>query len=374
MYYPVAALALWTIACGSDPPGPTLLDPPSRAAVEDARLRRLLVAVAETQLCTQLRGSFVALPDADAAQGAAGGASPSAGRLWIRECTTENRDGRLALRLSGPGWTWVEQTSDGPLGSSFTVRGHLRFLSEIELAGELDIGYAEEQRLVSLWLTPRDAARAHISPVGAVAVEPEGGWSAFLGAVGGVFGDSVEERAGPMIEEQGSAQMAERLSRGFTFTVDLCSGQSDSMVGPLGNGETPSRPYAADGLVWLANQRVRLRGGGLDASGPFSTGTAPLHVDYEVEAGNAVEIAAYCEDAAARMIEGFLQEREPEDVRALARHRVVRGAPTFFEVDTGDCPVVVLARVLEEDTAPPTVFRFRAYAQGHEPTPLIRCE
>jgi len=370
----ILAMALLLCAgCGGadEQSNANTIAPPQRSAAQDESLRALLVDVAEAQLCDRLQGTFVALPDGDAEGGARGGSSPSAGRLWIRRCSAERSAGRLALTLVGPGWTWVERSSAGPVGTSFTVRGHLRFHARIALSGEVDVSYAAEHHLVTVWLTPASSADATITPTAAVPVAPDGGWSSFVGSVGGVFGPSIEERARPMVEEQGSTQMSERLSQGFTFTVDLCTGQADSIVGPLGNGETPIRPYPPDGARWLDNQRVRLRPGGLDVAGPFEAGATPVHVDYEVEQGGPIEVRAYCLDEAREVVDAFLEGRPAQRGSPQALHRVPRGAPSFVELDASSCPTALVVTPTGAGSDP-TVFRYRAFAVGDEATPLVR--
>jgi hypothetical protein len=342
--------------------------PPRRSAAEDRALRALLLDLAERHLCDRLRGSFVALPDVDAASGAAGGASPSAGRWWIEACEVERRGDRVVMTLGGRGTTWVERSTEAALGTSFTVRGHLRFRADIVVSGEVDVAYSDARKRVTLWLTPRRAADARVVPLGAVPVEPDGGWSAFLGAVGGIFGDSVEERARPMVEEQGSAQMAERLARGFTFTADLCSGQMDTIVGALGNGEVPERPWEVGETRWLANQRVRLREGGVDLAGPFEGSGAVVHVDVEVERGEGVVVSTRC----AGGLPEWEQTGTGAGTGAGTSGAVVirRGTRSFVEVDTEECPRVLVMRPMGEE---PVVLRYRAFALGDAAEPLVRC-
>ena len=383
-----ALLALLIAACGgAEEGGPTTppLEPPTRTAAEDENVRALLVATTEQHLCGQLEGQYVALPDTDAVPGPAGGRSPAGGRWRVDECEAARRDDRLAMRLSGPGWSWVEQSASGPAGTTFTVRGHLRFRAEIALEGSVDVAFVESARVVSLWVTPSEGVEATIEPAGAVPVAPQGGWSRFMAALGGVFGAGVEERARPIVEEQGSALMREKLAGGFTFTVDLCRGQADSTVGPLGNGEVPERPYPPDGVHWLANQRSRLRAGGLDVAGPFETGEAPLHVDLEVEEGPGLVLRSYCAPAARRVVEAYLdegeaatEEGEDGEERAaaaptpapLSEQRIESGA-SFVEVDATACPVVLVATALGDA---PTVYRYRAFELGDRSEPLIRCD
>lgn len=369
-------VALSTLGCGGaaelGPPAVTLIAPPERTAAEDTHLRSLLVAMAERQMCRQVLGQFVALPDADSPMGPASGASPSAGRLWIQGCTAERQGDRLAMRLEGSGWTWIEQTNEGPMGTSFTVRGHLRFRSEFDLEGAVDVAYVEGEGLVSLWLTPAEGVEARIVPTGAVPVAPNGGWSRFLAGVGDVFGASAEERARPMVEEQGSTLLRETLGNGFTFTLDVCRGQPDSMVGALGNGERPERPYPPDEQRWLANQRVRLRPGGLDIAGSFDVGDAPLHIDLEVEEGPGVEVSLFCEGDAGHIARAFLDgESIARTVTPLATTRVGPRTATFIEADTRQCPVAMVVTPIGAETS---VFRYRVFGVGDAAEPLVACD
>lgn len=375
----LAILLLLAVACGGNSDAVTktttpLLPPPERSAVENDNLRRLMVAVAERQLCDQVKGQFVALPDGtETAEGSAAGASPSAGRLWIEDCRAEQRGDNLMMRLEGPGWIWVEQEAAGPMGSTFKVQGFLRFHGIMELEGSVDLAYTDKARLISLWMTPQADVKASITPTGSVPVEPEGGWSSFLAAVGGAIGDSIEERAKPMVEEQGGQMMAEVLQGGFTFTVDVCTGQADSTVGPLANGEKPVRPYPHDGILWQANQRVRLRAGGIDVAGPFASDTAPIHFDFEGESGEGADVELYCEADAANVVRAHLAD-EPINTswRPITTHRIDPGSSSYLEADSGRCPVVAILKPRGKD---PTVLKYRVYEVGAEATPMINaCE
>jgi len=368
------ALATLTAACGGAEPAPIeTIPPPERSAAADDDLRTLLLEVAESKLCENLDGSFVALPDQDAAEGGEGGVSAGAGRLWVEECEAGRGEDRLELRLAGRGWNWVEQTSEGPAGSSFTVRGHLRFALSIELGGRMDVAYESHSKVVTLWVTPESPASGSITPTGAVPVAPDGGWSSFVGALGGVFGGSVEERARPMVEEQGSRQLSERMTQGFTFTADLCTGQTDSVVGPLPNGVTPERPWPSEDRPTLANQRMRLRAGGLDAAGPFRAEDAPLRVDLQVEEGPAIEVMAYCADDARDVVNAYLEERPAHQARPRLRHRVELGPPTFLELDASECPLVLVTTPIGASDDP-VVYRYRVTDMGAEAPGIITCE
>jgi hypothetical protein len=367
----LAAALLLSIACGGGTSAAPIgtIPPPVRTAAADDDLRRLLLEVAESKLCEALRGSFVPLPGDGEAEGAEG---TGAGRLWVEECDAGQHNDRLELRISGRGWTWVEQSSDGPLGTSFTVRGHLRFTMSFELSGRMDVAYASDSKIVSLWVTPDSPASGSITPTGAVPVAPDGGWSSFVGALGGVFGGSIEERARPIVEEHGSRRLRERMTGGFTFTADLCTGQTDSVVGPLPNGVVPARPWPSVGRPSLANQRMRLRAGGIDAAGPFRA-DAPLRVDVQVEEGAGIEIQAYCEEDARRVVTAFLEEAPAPSTRPRLRHRALRGEPSFVELDASECALVLITTPLGP-AGSEVLYRYRVDDTGAEAPDLITCE
>jgi len=373
----MTTLSLVAFGCGGSPPAAETArpaPPPERTAAQDTAIRSLLLELADYHLCAALQGEFVALPDADAAAGAAGGASPSAGRLWIERCTTARRGNRIALGLRGRGWTWVERGTTGPLGSSFTVRGHLRFQTSIDLAGEIDLGYAVDRKLVSIWLSPREAADATVTPLGAVPVAPDGGWSSVVGALGGVFGDTVEQRARVSVQQEGSAQMRDRLTSGLTVTASLCTGQTDVIVGALGNGVTPERPFAADGKRWLSNQRVRLRPNGLDVAGPWEATGSRVRIDLEVERGATIDARVMCSAEASAVAEAWLAGRAPERAARVRRaQRLAAHDSVAFELETRDCPLVLVTQPAPGATEP-VVFRYRAAATDDVVTPLVRCE
>lgn len=345
---------------------------PERDAVEDASLRGLFMSVAEKRVCESLQGSYVGLPDVGGPSGRRSGAYPSAGRLRLDRCAITRHGDTLSLSLAGDGWTWVEQTQAGPAGTSFLLRGHVRFQTAIELEGALDVAYAERSGVVSLWMSPKQGVAAKVVPTYAVPVAPEGGWSHFVAAVGGLFGPSIEERARPMVEEEGSLQMSKRLASGFTFTLDLCTSQADSMVGALGNGEVPERPFPPDDRIWLDNQRVRLRAGGIDAAGPFQTEDDLLQVEIDVEEGADLEAGLYCEAEANAIVQAFLRGEQPKKwPRALVKRRLSKSAtPHLLEADARSCKVVLLSFSHQPD---PVVFRYRSYERGAQAESLVQC-
>ncbi len=365
-----AALAISCSGETSDSPPPATLPVPTRSAVEDANMRALALDLAAGRICDELK--LLPVVQDPLGAGAQTAQAPNIGRLWVRECAASHENGALALRLAGLGWTWIDQSQAGPFGTSFTARGHLGFDYEVGLTGDVDSAYDPERRVLSVWLTPSEPAAARIEPRRAVSVRAEGDWSELLSVVGGLVGAPVTG-PGPattVLRREGAGRMRQRLSQGFTFTVDLCSGQRDALLGPLAGGQTPERPYADDGGRWLANERTQLRRGGLDAVGPFEMGDATLQLDVDVEDGPGVNLWAYCADDAERLLERYVSRGRGDfdDASAVFSHRASPG-PSRAAI-TARCPVVLLGEPMDGVTT----YRFRVRLVGVEATTPLRCE
>ncbi|MCZ7683362.1 MAG: hypothetical protein M5U28_33085 [Sandaracinaceae bacterium] len=179
------------------------------------------------------------------------------GRLWVSRCEVERRGEALALSVGGRGWRWVEDSAPGPLGTSYTVRGHVRFEADVDVTADVDLRYDERGHRVLAALTPRESARARLTPIGALPVVADGGWSSVLGGLGGLLtGSSVGDRARPLVQEHGARMVQRMLRAGATFSLDLCSGQIDGALGAIEDGAAPpARPYGDEGAV--ARQRPR---------------------------------------------------------------------------------------------------------------------
>ncbi|MBZ0116874.1 MAG: hypothetical protein K8H88_07765, partial [Sandaracinaceae bacterium] len=123
------------LLAGCSEPTVTLapVDPPERSAVEDRSVRALVRDVASARACGELEGRFMPLPE-DVPRRR--GVRPNVtGRLWLSECEIGPEGDTLSVHVAGRGWQWVERSSEGPLGSSFTVRGTLRVEASLDLRG-----------------------------------------------------------------------------------------------------------------------------------------------------------------------------------------------------------------------------------------------
>lgn len=369
----IVAVALFS-TCGmpSPPPLPDPIEPPARTAVQDQAVRRLLSNVGQNRLCEQLQGRMMALPGSDAPTGRQGGQAPAKGRLWVERCQAEERAGMLALHLEGRGWTWANETRAGPLNSRFTVRGYLRFLLSVDLQGELDLGYSESTQVASVWFTPRVAPVARLNLQGPVPVQAQTGLGGVLGIFGSVFGSPVESRARPVVERFGANEIARRLTPGLTTTGELCTGQLDVYMGVLGDGETPLRPFPADGTIWLENGRTQINSGGIDVAGPWDSGGEALRLDIEVEEGGPAVARVLCQAQAHQVVEAFLARTPAPPVADLRSSTIGAGQLVTLRTDPTTCPVMLVMTPTPAASSG-TRYRYRAIAGEGSPEPLMTC-
>jgi hypothetical protein len=356
------------LGCASATPTPETPEPEVRpivrSAVEDSNLRALLRDVAEAQLCGSLEGGFSGLPDSES--DSVGGTAPAGGRLWIRECGVTSEGDQLTVTVGGPGWAWLSQGKSG-----FAVRDYLRLSALMTLTGELDLAYARDKRVVSVWFSPRGEVQSKVAPIGDIPVVPENVLTRFLNAFKSVRSYTQEEAQEAVIQD-GAALFTKALENGFTLTANLCNGQIDSMVGALENGVIPERPFPSDDVVWLSNERVRLRKGGLDAAGPWRVKGAPLRIDVQLEKGPGIEVRVVCQESAEQVVDAYLHHRDEPTLTAHAYATVREGQQTPLTVANQECPLVMLVRP-QGDGEDPVTYRFRAYQVGAAATPLVRC-
>jgi hypothetical protein len=370
-------LAAWPSAAGCDggeaDGGASRLAPPERSAAQDQAVRALLANVGEARLCDALEGRLMALPAPATPQGPSAGLAPAEGRLWVEGCRAERRGQRLALHIEGRGWTWVDQSQPGPLGSRFGVQGLLRFRAAADLEGAVDVGYAEEPQVVTLWYSPVATPTTTFDPIGEVPVRAQGGWSGIIGTVGELLGGPLDRQARPAAAQAGAEMMAGRLDRGFTATADLCSGQVDVALGALGSGQRLERPYPADGTPWLANEAAKVRPGAIDAAGPWPVDPPGLRVDVELQRGGAAEVRLLCRREAQQVLEAFIDGQPAGPVAELRREILTGpGRRTSLALPSASCPVAMIVTPDAQATEP-TELRYRVVRLGARAEALVRC-
>lgn len=345
---------------------------PIRSAVQDGALRALLADVGENRLCELLEGRLVPLHEQGAPTGPDAGLAPAVGRLWVESCSVERRGGQLAIDLGGRGWIWADESRAGPLGSSFAVRDFLRFQVQLSVEGDVDLGYSEAHRVVSLWFSPTSSPSSQMTILGEVPVQAQGGWSGIIGTVGQILGGSISQQARPVVSQFGASLISQRLGRGFTATTDLCTGQPDFVIGPLADGQRPRRPYPDDESVWQTNERIRLFPGGIDVSGPWEADSGRLRIDIESERGPQFEVRVLCQQQARLVLEAFLEGRPAALADEVHRRTVLTGRSETIEIRDSTCPLTLVVTPNPQDTEPVEA-RFRVVDPDAEGQPLIRC-
>lgn len=366
-------LVLLLAACSD--PAPQQIEPlsePTRTATQDEALRRLMLQAGESKLCQQVQGKLLPLTGSEAVAGPRAGKEPALGRLWVDRCEAETGATGLRLKLAGKGWTWVDERRQGPLGSSFEVKGYLRFEVETEMNGVVDLGFAESEKVLSVWYTPRGTPMTRMKLIGSIPVSPATGWSGIIGTVGQMLSGPLDEQARPVVLRYGAAMISQRLSRGVTVTSDLCTGQIDTLMAALSDGQVPERPYSDDGQPWIENQRLRLHPGGVDIAGAWETGEEGLYVDVEVEAGSPVIVRALCRADGERVLQAYLRGTPAPIVTELLQRQLSMGHRARLTIPEQPCEVMLLFTPSPREQAA-TTLRYRVVRRGEERTPILDC-
>lgn len=274
-------------------------------------VRVLLVDVIAPHLCQSLRGSFVGLPGEGGSSGPASGTDPTVGRWWIRECRASVDGDRLSLSIAGTGWTWIDRESMG-----FRVRQYLRFDATAAFRAVMEIGYDRTHRIATIWMRPDQDVTAAVTARGLVQAEATNVMSGMLGGLLELTGSSASQRAQQQVADEGSQRLRERFGSGFTVTFAMENEQMDFMVGALGRGEVPMRPYPAEpGVVWSVNQRMQIWPSGLDVIGPVPDGRGAQALDLELEEGEGLIVDAICQADFERYYDQMLQGATPTPPR-----------------------------------------------------------
>ena len=372
----VIVTALIVAACSDGGELPADLEPigaPIRSAVQDAAIRTLIADVGENRLCDLLDGRLVPLQEQGAPTGPDAGLAPAVGRLWVQSCSVERRGGQLAIELGGRGWTWADERRTGPLGSTFSVRGFLRFQAQLSVEGDVDLGYSDSHRVVSLWFSPTSSPSSQMTLLGEIPVQAQGGWSGIIGTVGEILGGPLSQQARPVVSQYGASLISQRLGRGFTATTNLCTGQPDFVIGPLADGQQPRRPYTEGGAIWLTNERVKVFQGGIDVSGPWNASSGRLRIDIESERGPQFEARLLCQRQARLVLEAFLEGRPAALAGEIDRRTVAPGRTETIEIQGSTCPMMLVVTPAPQETEPVEA-RIRVIDPDVEPQPLVQCD
>jgi hypothetical protein len=290
----------------------------------------------------------------------------------VERCDVSSAEDRLRIEVGGRGWRWIQERVQ-KAGATFDLREHVRFRGSLEVEGTLDFAYARERRVATVWFTPTRRPRVNVVPTVEPDVEARGPWSRLLGiAMMVATADSLNERGDEALRTQGSAQAANRIAQGMTMTYDLCTGQRDITGRVLPAGVVPIRPYESPPVhPWMENERVRVRPGGIDVSGPFDADGQEVHFDLEAEEGGALRARLVCMQDAAPLLEAYLDRRNLPEVRALAETVVAGGTTASLATPADDpCPVVLITEPVDGAV----VYRYLAYGPTQPPQDLVGCD
>lgn len=364
------AMACGGASSGSEPEAPATAQPapePKRTAAENRDLRRMLVDLAAGSACQRLAGELVGL-SASAKKKDGEGSGPTTGRLWVERCSAERvQDDRVRLELEGSGWRWIDR-EDETLGARFGVSQYVRFDTKLQATVTVDVAYARSKHRLTLMVTPTEPIRAQIVPTSGVDANAKGPWAALLGAAATVIGQSPDEKAAETLAEKGSRKIAQKLARGYTVAIDLCSGQQYTTSGELPAGELPQPPIPPRGRRWKDNERVELMPGGIDLSGPYSREDMPLGFEIEAEEDGVVA-RVICATEAREVARAFSKGQEIPEVDALTGDVVQPGAPETLRIDDASCDVVLYTRPSEKSAK----FAYMAYSHSARARPLVPC-
>jgi hypothetical protein len=330
----LAALALLSsAACKAEPPppAPAVAVVPTRGAAGDTDVRVMVTELAAGKACGMLRNTFHGLRAPDAP-------NVAVGVLWLRECEIASEGVHLTLRVDGVGWVWIDQTKNKH-GGTFAVRQYVRFRVQATLAGTVDVAYAQQAHVATLWFTPDRAAEITFATIGDIAVDREGVWSSVIGALGTAIGSSPEDAAATAATAQGTGAIAAQLATGFAVTTNLCTGLTRARLGRLRKGE-----MGPDDVGETERIPVEIHPGGVLMLGPQHAGHG-MTLDAEPLQG-AVRLRLMCVDKAELVATDVIEGRPLRPFEVLATFDVRKRLHVVLA--PAACPVVVVVSSLDD--------------------------
>ena len=258
----------------------------SAGCAHDAGASKLAAAAPRasdgSSACEGLIGRFVGLPAIEEVPQASSAPAPLAGRWWVRKCAAPSHEGRVRLRLEGPGWYFVDED-----GSDLSLHQQVPFDLAIELEGRLDAELANG--VLSIWLVPEKEPLIELDASRNLDVRASSAWGAFLRWMPLV---PVQAMAADRFSDAAVSALRIKLRSGATATYDFRSNQGDATLGKLGAGQTPSHAFG-DRTPWLVNDRLLLPPSAVHVLGPIAPG--PTRLDVNVEQGEGIAYRAVCE-------------------------------------------------------------------------------
>jgi hypothetical protein len=235
-----------------------------------------------SSVCEGLIGRFIGLPAVEEVPQASLAPAALAGRWWVRKCAAPSHEGRVHLRLEGPGWYFVDED-----GSDLSLHQQVSFDLGVELEGRLDADL--ESGVLSIWLVPEKEPLIELDVSRDLDVRASSAWGAVLRWMPLV---PVQAMAADRFSDAAVSALRIKLRSGATATYDFRSRQGDATLGKLGAGQTPNHAFG-DRTPWLVNERLRLAPSSVHVLGPIAPG--PTRLDVNVEQGEGIAYRAVCE-------------------------------------------------------------------------------
>jgi hypothetical protein len=295
--------------------------------VADPHFRELLVAIADSRACQEVRNTFHSLRSSD---------SPDTvtGDLWIRECNIESHGTRLKFHFAGDGWQRVDQSTK-KAGAKFSVNEYVRFHASATLEGTLDLAYEPKTHIATLWFKPTRSPEVTFEPIGKVDVDAHGLWSSIIGEIATVIGKAPGKEARKQVEQQGQEAFASKLDDGMTITFNACSGSTRSQFGLLAPGTEAPLDVGDTTQV-----EVELKRGGVLAFGP-QYATRPVSIDVRAASG-PVHVEAACAAEAEKLTKAYVAGEPLPQIETIAAADVT--GHRQLALARPRCPFVVIAR------------------------------
>jgi len=307
----------------SEVKAPKVKDP----KVADPHFRELLVAIADSRTCKEVRNSFHSLRSSDAPD-------TVTGDLWIRECDIESHGTRLKLHFAGDGWQRVDQSTK-KLGAEFSVNEYVRFHASATLEGTLDLAYEPKTHIATLWFKPTRPPDVTFEPLGKVQVDEHGLWSSIVGGIATVVGKAPGKEARKQVEQQGQQSFASKLDDGMTVTFNACSGSTRSQFGLL-----PPGTEAPLDVGDTTKVEVELKRGGILVFGP-EYATKPISIDVRAASG-PVHVEAACLDETEKLAKAYVAGEPLPQIKTIAAAQV--SGHRQLALAKPRCPFAVIAR------------------------------
>lgn len=319
---------------------------------------RLLRDVLAYQLCRELSGTLQGLSSGE------GQDKVVEGRLWMQSCDARVDGETLEIDLGGRGFRWISRERS-KLGATFKVDQYVRFEVEFGARFDVEAEYARDDRMLIVWLRPREITNVNLQTIGDIDVE-EGMWGDVLGTVSDVWGGSPEEKAEKSVEQKGEGRFMQALGEGYTIALDLCSGQNYTERDILDVETVVEAPRELED----DEATVRIHPGGIDAFGPSED--APIAFDLTAQQGN-VRADLYCHADAARLLNAYFAGESLPEIEPLAQAYVTSAQPSRIATEEATCPVYLV--VQPSDGSDGTVlYKYSAHDRPAMPEPYIRCQ